>query len=90
MYDFELFELLPVLDKVDSAKAEALRRDHANLAALNNKYPNGVSSLNPDSAGTNMMLSMGDPQGATPGGPIPLSCSSGNIRDHCRFGRQRR
>ena len=71
MYDYELFELLPVLDKLDSAKAEALRRDHANIAALNKKYPNGVSSLNPDSAGTNMMFSMGDPQGSTPGGPDP-------------------
>ena len=43
IYDFKLFELLPVLDKLDAAKANALRRDHANIAALTKKYPNGVS-----------------------------------------------
>ena len=41
LYDFELFQLLPVLDKLDPAKAEALRRDDANVAALTKKYPDG-------------------------------------------------
>lgn len=60
IYDFQLFKLLPVLDKVDPGKAVALRRDHANIAALNKKYPNGVSSLNPGTANLSMMMSSGD------------------------------
>ncbi len=48
LYDFELFELLPVLDKVDPARGDALRREHATVAALNKTYPNGKSSLTPD------------------------------------------
>ena len=67
MYDYDLFELLPVLDKVDPAKAEALRRDHATVAALNTKYPNGRSSLSPDSARMNMMVGMEDSQNPAPG-----------------------
>jgi hypothetical protein len=67
MYDYDLFELLPVLDKVDPAKAAALRRDHATVAALNARYPGGRSSLSPDSAGMNMTLSMGDSQSPPPG-----------------------
>jgi hypothetical protein len=63
MYDFKLFELLPVLDKLDPAKAEALRRDHSNIAALNKKCPNGMSSLSPDSHMRQMMTSGDDPQG---------------------------
>jgi hypothetical protein len=64
MYDYQLFELLPVLEKLDPAKAEALRRDHANIAALSKKYPDGRSSLSPDSAGMNMMVS--ETQGEAP------------------------
>ena len=59
LYDFELFELLPVLDKLDRAKADALRRDHATVAALNNKYPNGRLSLNPDGKELGTMYSSG-------------------------------
>jgi len=59
-YDFQLFKLLPVLDKVDPGKAAALRRDHANIAALNKKYPNGISSLNPGTANLSTMMTSGD------------------------------
>ncbi len=69
MYDYELFELLPVLDKLDSAKAEALRRDHANIAALSKKYPDGRSSLSPDGHGMNTMFSSGG--GANAAGADP-------------------
>jgi len=62
VYDLQLFELLPVLDKVDPAKAEMLRREHAAVAALTNKYPNGRSSLSPDPDLANLMASTkGDP-----------------------------
>jgi hypothetical protein len=69
MYDYELFELLPVLDKLDSAKAAALRRDHATVAALNTKYPDGRSSLSPESQGMNTTFSSGG--GANAAGPDP-------------------
>lgn len=61
-YDYKLFELLPLLDKLDPAKADALRRDHSNIAALNKKYPGGMSSLSPDSSHMRQMITSGDPQ----------------------------
>ena len=81
MYDYDLFELLPVLDEVDPAKAGALRRDHATVAALNNKYPNGRSSLSPDSAGMNMMVGMGDAQSPPPAGPDPAFLQQRQMAD---------
>lgn len=66
MYDYELFQLLPVLDKLDPAKAEALRRDDANVAALTRKYPNGTSSLNPGTSGMSMMMNVGGKDGPPP------------------------
>jgi hypothetical protein len=66
MYDFELFELLPVLDKLDQAKAEALRRDHANVAALSKKYPDGKSSLSPNGQDVGMMFSTSEGADAPP------------------------
>jgi hypothetical protein len=67
LYDLELFELLPVLDKLDSAKADALRREHATVAALNKKYPNGKSSLSPDGQGFGITFASSD-SGAPPAG----------------------
>ena len=66
MYDFELFELLPVLDRLDPAKADALRRDHATVAALNKKYPNGKSSLSAGSDDVGMMFSSSDGANSPP------------------------
>jgi hypothetical protein len=65
MYDFELFELLPVLDSLDPAKAQILRRDHDAAAALNKKYPKGSASLDAGGA-TSMMFSSGDSSSAPP------------------------
>jgi hypothetical protein len=79
MYDYELFELLPVLDKLDPAKAAALRRDHATVAALNTKYPDGRSSLSPDSHGMNTMFSSGG--GANAGGPDPAVLQQRQMAD---------
>ncbi len=81
VYDFELFEMLPVLDKVDPAKAEALRRDHATVATLNNKYPNGASSLSPDSAGMNMMVGVSGAQDPAPAGPDPAFLQQRQMAD---------
>ncbi len=70
LYDFELFQLLPVLERLDRAKADALKRDHATVAALNDKYPNGRLSLNPDGKdlGTWFSSSRGD-DSPTPANP---------------------
>ncbi len=68
LYDYELFELLPVLDKADPAKADALRREHATVAALNSKYPNGKSSLSSSGKDVDvgMMFSSGDSSSPAP------------------------
>jgi len=71
LYDYELFELLPVLDKLDHAKADALRRDHATVAALNDKYPNGRLSLNPDGKDLGTMYSISGDGDAAPPEPNP-------------------
>lgn len=66
MYDLELFEFLPVLQKLDPAKAESLKRDHTNIAALSRKYPDGKGSVSPGGADMNMMFSSGPSTGAMP------------------------
>ena len=71
LYDFELFQLLPVLSKLDPAKAEALQRDDANVAALTKKYPDGASSLDPGPSGLGMMISVSD-SGSAPSPPNPM------------------
>jgi hypothetical protein len=45
MYDYLLFQLLPIFDQLDPAKADALRRDHDLVLQLNSRYPKGVQSL---------------------------------------------
>ena len=45
MYDYLLFQLLPIFDQLDPAKADALRRDHDLVSKLNSLYPKGVQSL---------------------------------------------
>jgi hypothetical protein len=73
LYDFELFQLLPVLDKLDPAKGEALRRDHSTVAAMNSKYPNGRSSISPDNKNMSMMFGASDDQGPPPGSPPEMT-----------------
>jgi hypothetical protein len=46
VYQYRLFELLPVLRELDSSKAEQLSNDPQVQAQLN-KYPNGLQSLDP-------------------------------------------
>ena len=46
VYQYRLFELLPVLREVDPSKAERLSNDPQVQAQLN-KYPNGLQSLDP-------------------------------------------
>ena len=46
VYQYRLFELLPVLRELDPSKAEQLSNDRQVQAQLN-KYPNGLQSLDP-------------------------------------------
>ena len=54
LYAAELFRLLPVLRNVDPAKAKALLREHPDVAAQLQRFPNGITSLGrrPDGAET--------------------------------------
>lgn len=46
-YEYRLFELIPVLQELDSARAESLLRDNATVASSLKTYSNGLRSLNP-------------------------------------------
>ena len=44
-YALRLFQLLPILEEIDSAEAEALLRDQTNVAEQLKAYPGGMQSL---------------------------------------------
>jgi len=46
-YQFRLFELLPVIQALDSSRAAAILRDNPALAAVLRDYPQGLRSLEP-------------------------------------------
>jgi len=46
-YDYVLFEMLPILRRLDPGQAESLLRDHTQLTPVMDKYPNGMQSLDP-------------------------------------------
>jgi len=48
MYQLRLFQLLPVLERLDKDRADALLRDNAELQAQLQAYPQGMQSLNAD------------------------------------------
>lgn len=47
-YEYRLFELLPVLEELDNAKAESLLRDNSNLKAILDRFPEGIQAVQPD------------------------------------------
>lgn len=51
-YEYRLFELLPVLEGLDSSRAESLLKEHQQAAAALKQYPAGMSSLDPTLRGT--------------------------------------
>lgn len=51
-YQYRLFQFLPILDRLDPAKAESLRKENADLARVLGKYPLGQQSLDPTLRGT--------------------------------------
>jgi hypothetical protein len=52
IYGFRLFQLLPVLQKLDESKAEQLLQENPNLKGLLEQYPEGMRSLDTGLAGT--------------------------------------
>ena len=46
-YQYRLFELLPVLQQLDSTRAESLMREQQEVAGALKKYPKGLASLYP-------------------------------------------
>ena len=50
-YEFRLFELLPVLQVLDKAKAESLLREHQQARSALDRYPNGFQSFDPKAYG---------------------------------------
>ena len=78
MYEFRLFQLLPILSQINKGKADEVLRDQAAVKGLLAKYPNGQESLAPqqppaggnnrERSGGSMMLNMRDKgQGQQPG-----------------------
>jgi len=47
LYDFRLFQLLPVLRQIDSAKADELLRGYSGPQEAFRRYPEGLSSMAP-------------------------------------------
>ena len=65
MYDYLLFQLLPIFDQLDPAKAAALRRDHDSVLQLNSQYPKGVQSLqshDTTSYGSDLSMTYSNPE----------------------------
>jgi len=62
IYELRLFEFLPILEQLDSGKAESLLRENANVQSQLERYPRGPLSL--DSNGR--MASIGYSQGNAP------------------------
>lgn len=76
MYQWRLFQLLPVLRQIDADEADTLLKKSQQVQTLLDKYPQGPDSLNsgqngPDGrGGSPMMMSVGG--GAQMRGPSPL------------------
>jgi len=81
VYEFRLFQLLPILREIDKGKAEEILHDQQAVSGLLAKYPNGQESLSPrppdtaqpqrgDRRGMSMMVNMPD-RGSPQGGQRP-------------------
>ncbi|MGH9530047.1 MAG: hypothetical protein ACRD2S_09045 [Terriglobales bacterium] len=47
-YQYRLFELIPVLKQLDEGKAKSLIRDDSDIAAMLDRFPEGMQSVQPD------------------------------------------
>ncbi len=80
MYEFRLFQLLPVLRQLDEAEADKLLKQYQDVQTLLGKYPQGTQSLTPasgagedSSANVSMSISSNDGTAPPPGSPAPRS-----------------
>jgi len=48
LYQYRLFQLLPVLQELDKPKAESLLRDNPDLKAMLDRFPEGFQAVQPD------------------------------------------
>jgi len=46
IYQFRLYELMPVLEQLDEDRAESLTRDNSEIQAALERYPQGLASMN--------------------------------------------
>ena len=70
-YEYRLFQLLPVLHKLDESEAKKLLEEHQQVQTLLSKYPDGTNSLSPNSADA------GGPSGGPPRGMGMMTMSDG-------------
>jgi hypothetical protein len=47
VYEYRLFELLPVIEQLDKSKAEQLLRENSEVRSFLDRYPKGLQSLTP-------------------------------------------
>lgn len=86
MYEFRLFQLLPVLRQLDPSEAEKLVKESQAVQGMLDKYPDGMNSIapqgnggsaggsgGPPSANARMSVSMGSGSGGGRGGPGDMS-----------------
>jgi len=77
VYEFRLFQLLPILREIDKGKAEGILRDQQTVSGMLARYPNGQESLSPrpqkggpdprgPRGGMSMMVNMPDQNGSQP------------------------
>lgn len=77
MYEFRLFQLLPVLKQLDPSKADELVKQSQSVGAALDRYPEGMNSMSPNSAkdpasgpgGGMTSMVFGRSGGGRPGGP---------------------
>lgn len=77
MYEFRLFQLLPVLKQLDSSEAEKLVKESQAVQGMLDKYPDGVNSVAPQMAGGGAGGREGAPGGPPPGAGSSMSMSVG-------------
>jgi len=83
IYEFRLFQLLPILREINKGKAEEIMRDQQTVSGMLAKFPNGQESLSPrpqdgaqpprggERRGMSMMVNMPDRKGQPTGQAPP-------------------
>jgi hypothetical protein len=80
-YDYQLFQLLPLLKKYDEGRANALLRDNAAVKSASQQYPKGLESLDPNSpdySGAKPAAPDGAKEDKPRSGGMSISVNTGN------------